>query len=86
MSGPLYFGFFVSTAWLATSSDFSTYGPDPAEAPLRYFSAASFSSVVPPLAVTTFELTTDSAGLGRMNGRAALGVALVSTTVLRPSW
>ena len=49
---------------------------------MRYFSAASFSSVVPPLAVTTFELTTDSAGLGRMNGRAALGVALVSTTVV----
>jgi len=72
----------VSTAWLATSSVFRTYGPDPAEAPLRYFSAASLSSVVPPLAFTTFELTIDSAGLGRMNGRAGFGVALVRTTVL----
>jgi len=39
---------------------------------LRYFSAASFSSVVPPLAVTTFELTTDSAGFASQRRSFAL--------------
>src|SRR5918997_2977860 len=81
LAGPLYAGLRASTAWLATSSDLSVYGPDPAEVPLRNFSAPSVSSVVPPFAVTTFELTIDSAGLGRMYGRAAFGSALVSTTV-----
>src|SRR5918998_2162332 len=82
VAGPLYAGFLVSTAWLATSSDLSMYGPEPTEVELRNASAPSVSSVVPPLALTTFELRIDNAGLGRMYGNAAFGSALVSTTVV----